>query len=824
MKISYNWLKQYINVDLPSENIAQLLTNCGLEVESAETVESVKGGLKGVVIGEVITCRKHPDSDHLSITTVDIGQAEHLHIVCGAPNVSAGQKVAVATIGTTFYKGDETFQIKKSKIRGELSEGMICAEDELGLGTSHDGIMVLDPAAVVGTPGFKYFNVSNDTVFEIGLTANRSDATSHIGVARDLVAVLNAIEFEKNNTNPFSLAIPSVENFSIDNHDFPIDVKIEDVQACPRYSGLTISGVEVKESPDWLKKYLHAIGIRSINNLVDISNFILFETGQPMHFFDADQILGKQVIIKKLPERTKFITLDEKERTLTADNLMICNAVEGMCIAGVFGGQKTGVTEKTKNIFLESAYFNPVSIRKTSKYHGLKTDASFRYERGADPNITIYALKRAALLIKEIAGGKISSGIVDVYPNPIPDFKIELTYQYLNKLVGKIISPATVKNILTNLKIEIVAETSEGLSLSVPPFRADVQREADVVEEILRIYGYNNIETGETLKSSLSYYTKPDKEKIINRVSDFLTNNGFSEMMLNSLTKSEYSTYTSVFSPEKNVKLSNPLSKELDVMRQTLLFGGLEAILFNQNRKITNLKVYEFGSIYRLNPDAEKDADVQKKYIQNTHLALYITGKLEPESWRTSDEKVDFFNMKMYINLLLQNIGFNINKIKSEDISNEIFEQGLTYQINREDVVQFGSVSPAILKRFDIKQPVFYADFNWDVLFSLIQNRDMKYAGIPKFQEVRRDLALLVNEKVTFAEIEKLAYRIGKPLLKKVSLFDVYKGNKIDHDKKSYAVSFNLLNDNKTMNDKEIDSAMEKLMLAFQKELGAEIR
>jgi len=824
MKISYNWLKQYIDIDLPPENVAQLLTNCGLEVESMETIESVKGGLKGVVIGEVVTCQKHPNSDHLSITTVDIGQTELLHIVCGAPNVKAGQKVPVATIGTTIYKETESFQIKKSKIRGEVSEGMICAEDELGVGSSHDGIMVLDAEAKVGTPAWEFFKISSDTVFEIGLTANRSDATSHIGVARDLVAVLNAIEFLKNNSNPYTLNIPSVEQFSVDNHDNPIDVQIEDTMDCPRYSGLTISGVEVKESPDWLKNYLKSIDIRSINNLVDISNFILFETGQPMHFFDADHIQGKKVIIKKLPEGTKFITLDENERILTADNLMICNAVEGMCIAGVFGGQKSGISEKTKNIFLESAYFNPVSIRKTSKHHGLKTDASFRYERGADPNITIYALKRAALLIKEIAGGKISSDIVDVYPNPIDNFRVELNFQNLNKLIGKAIPVAAVKNILTNLKIEITAESPEGLSLLVPPFRADVQREADVVEEILRIYGYNNVETDEVLRSSLSYYSKPDKEKITNRVSDFLCSNGFSEMMSNSLTKSEYATYTSAFSPEYNVKLSNPLSKELDVMRQTLLFGGLEALLFNQNRKINNLKVFEFGSTYHLNLNKDKESDVRRKYIQDTHLALFITGRQETESWRTADEKVDFFSIKMYVNLLLQNIGFNVAKLFSETISSEIFEEGLSYKVNREDIVQFGSISSSLLKRFDIKQPVFYADFNWDVLFLSIRSRDMKYEEISKYQEVNRDLALLINEKVTFAEIEKLAYRVGKPLLKKITLFDVYKGDKIEKDKKSYAVSFILHDNTKTLNDKEIDSAMEKLMVAFKNELGAEIR
>ncbi|MFZ4413365.1 MAG: phenylalanine--tRNA ligase subunit beta [Bacteroidales bacterium] len=821
MKISYNWLKTYINLDIPAERAAQLLTDCGLEVEGIEKIESIKGGLLGIVIGEVKTCIKHPDADKLSITTVDVGAEELLHIVCGAPNVAAGQKVAVATIGTVLYNGDESFVIKKSKIRGEVSEGMICAEDELGLGHSHAGIMVLDATVAVGTAASKYFKIEDDYMMEIGLTPNRSDATSHMGVARDLAAVINNLA---ETTTKVALEIPAVDDFKIDNHNLPIEVIVEDANACPRYTGITISGIEVKESPDWLKNKLKTIGIRSINNIVDISNFVLFECGQPLHVFDADKIAGNKVIVQKVAKGSPFITLDGTERKLSGEDLMICNANEGMCIAGVFGGEKSGVTAETKNIFLESAYFDPTSIRKTSKFHGLKTDASFRYERGCDPNITVYALKRAVLLIKELAGGKVSSEIVDVYPITVERKSIEISYQHTYRLIGKEIDKNIIKNILTSLEIEITAETTDGLSLLIPTNKVDVVREADVIEEILRIYGYNNIEIGSELHSSISYISKPDKEKVQNTISNYLSMNGFVEIMNNSLTTSEYVNKIETFNPAVNVKILNPLSKELDVMRQTLLFGGLESISYNINRKSTDLKLYEFGNTYTYNAEVNAEANVTKRFKEEKHLAVFVSGKKYAENWNIAAGNTDFFNLKAHVVNILHRLRINIDKLNVSTITNAVFEEALEYTSNGKTVFTYGSLQPAMLAGFDIKQAVFYADFQWDSIVKMIPNAEVMYAEVSKFPEVRRDLALLISKEVSFAEIVKLAYQTEKNLLKKVGLFDVYEGEQLEAGKKSYAVSYIIQDQEKTLNEKQIDGIMNRLIKVYVEKLGAVIR
>ncbi|MCX6232263.1 MAG: phenylalanine--tRNA ligase subunit beta [Bacteroidetes bacterium] len=821
MKISYNWLKTYINIDISAEKASELLTACGLEVESIEKIESVKGGLQGIVIGEVKTCIKHPDADKLSITTVDIGAEELLHIVCGAPNVATGQKVPVATIGTVLYSGDEAFTIKKSKIRGELSEGMICAEDELGLGHSHAGIMVLDAAVAVGTPARDYFKIEDDYMLEIGLTPNRSDATSHIGVARDLTAVINNLP---ENNKKVKLTYPSVADFKTDNHNLPIEVIVEDTVACPRYTGITLSGIKVQESPDWLKNKLKTIGLRPINNIVDITNYVLFETGQPLHAFDADKISGKKVIIKKLAKNTLFVTLDGTERKLSGEDLMICNVSEGMCIAGVFGGAKSGVTAETTAIFLESAYFDPTTIRKTSKHHGLKTDASFRYERGCDPNITRYALKRAITMMKEIAGGNISSEIVDVYPNLIECKSVDVSYKNIYRLIGKVIDKDIIKNILLSLEIEITNESNEGLSLLIPTNKVDVSREADVIEEILRIYGYNNVEIGDELHSSLAYIAKPDKEKVQNTISDYLSNNGFVEIMNNSLTSAEYVTKVEAFKSEMNVKILNPLSKELDVMRQTLLFGGLESISYNINRKSNDLKLYEFGNTYTYNTGAAADANVTKRFKEEKHLAVFVSGKKYAESWNLTATNQDIFNLKAYVMNILHRMRINASKLKMNQISDSVYDEALEYTLNDKRILIFGSLQSKLLLSFDIKQAVYYADFQWDNIIKMIPGAEVEYTEVPKFPEVRRDLALLINKEVSFAEIEQLAYQTEKNLLKNVNLFDVYEGEKLEAGKKSYAVSFIIQDKEKTLNDKQIDGIMNRLIKVYSEKLGAVIR
>lgn len=815
MKISYNWLKNYIDTDLSVEKVSEILTDTGLEVEGIEEFESVKGGLEGLVIGKVTSCQKHPNADKLSITKVDIGTGVELPIVCGAPNVAEGQKVVVATVGTKLYSDDESFKIKKAKMRGEPSEGMICAEDEIGLGASHDGIMVLDESAKIGMPAKEYFNIETDTVFEIGLTPNRIDGASHIGTARDLAAFLSQ-------TKKTELIKPSVEDFKVDNNNLPIEIIVENEEACPRYTGLTVTNVKVEQSPEWLQNKLKAIGLKPINNLVDISNFVLHETGQPLHFFDADIIEGNKVIIKTLPEGTPFVTLDEEERKLSANDLMICNTKEGMCIAGVFGGIKSGVSKNTKNIFIESAHFDSVYVRKTAKRHDLHTDASFRFERGSDPNITVYALKRAALLLKEIAGGEISSEIIDIYPKPVANYKVDLTFRNLKRLIGKEIEKVKVKNILKSLDIKIISEDEEKMSLEIPTYRVDVRREADVIEEVLRIYGYNNIEISEHVNSSLSYSSKPDKEKIQNTISDILSGNGFNEIMCNSLTKADYYNDLKSYKPDNLVKIFNPLSQDLNVMRQTLLFGGLESIIYNQNRRNTDLKLYEFGNCYYLN-NSESENPL-KKYNEEQHLTLFITGNKAEENWITKNQPTSFYLLKTYVENILSRLGFDTNKFECEDISTDIFVEGLKYRYNKNQIVDFGILNKKILKSFDIDTNVYFAEFTWNNVLKLSTKNSIRYSDISKYPEVKRDLALLINKDVKFADIKNLAYKSEKNLLKKVSLFDVFEGEKLGANKKSYAVSFILQDENKTLTDKQIDKIMNKLIGVFEKELNAQIR
>ena len=817
MKISYNWLKQYINIEVEPEKLSKLLTDCGLEVEGLEKFQSIKGGLEGVVIGEVRTKVQHPNADKLTLTTVDVGKDELLNIVCGAPNVEAGQKVLVATIGTWLYMEDDSFQIKKSKIRGQVSEGMICAEDELGLGKSHDGIMVLETDAKIGTPAKEYFNIQDDYIFEIGLTPNRADATSHFGVARDLVAVFNHI----NSNSSSKFICPSVENFKADNENNIIDIIVEDSEACPRYSGLTISGVRVEESPEWLKTRLLSIGVRPINNIVDITNYVLFETGQPLHAFDFDEITGRKVIVKKLKQGTKFIGLDEIERELTGNDLMICNEIEGMCIGGVFGGIKSGVCESTTKIFLESAYFDPKTIRKTSKYFGLQTDASFRFERGADPEMTIFALKRAALLIKQIAGGKISSEVIDVYPNPILRWTIDVNYKNVDRLIGKVIDRETIQKILIDLDFEILDKSADGFQVRVPIRKVDVKREVDIIEEILRIYGYNNIEIPSKVNSSISFQPFPDPEKVQNIIADYLSDTGFIEIMNNSLTKSKYlESFTTDLELKNNVKILNPLSQDLDVLRQSLVFGGLETIIYNINRKVSDLKLFEFGKSYSYN----KDEDDLKKYSENVKLALLISGKNEPESWKIDQKNSGFYDIKVFVTNIFRKLGFNNSLLTVNQDVSKIFVEGLSYNYKKHKLVEFGQLSNKLLADFDIKQNVYYAEIKWDILINLVKNNLIQYQETPKYPEVRRDLALLIDKSIRFEEIEKLAFQTEKSLLKKINIFDVYEGEKIAEDKKSYAVGFILQSPFKTLTDKLIDKTMNKLINVFEKDLNAKIR
>lgn len=817
MKISYNWLKDYLNFDIEPEKLSVILTGIGLEVEALEEWESVKGGLKGVVIGEVLTCKKHPDADKLSVTTVNIGSGEPLHIVCGAPNVAAGQKVPVAIVGTVVSKGDESLEIKKSKIRGELSEGMICAEDELGLGTRHEGIMVLDKSAVPGTPASEYFKLTRDNIFEIGLTPNRIDSGSHFGVARDVAAYLNINKGENKRA-----VLPSVSDFKPDNNDNPYEVIIENATDCPRYTGITISGVKIGESPEWLKNKLKAVGLNPINNVVDITNFVQHEIGQPLHSFDADKIDGKKIIIRNLPDKSKFVTLDETERTLSSRDLMICNAKEGMCIAGVFGGIKSGVTDSTRNIFLESAYFNPVSIRKTSKRHGLQTDASFRFERGADPEITPWALKRASMLIRELTGGKISSDITDIYPKKIDRTRVEVSFRNIDRLIGKQIDHHVIRKILGLLDISILSENSDIMTLEIPLYRVDVQREADVIEEILRIYGYNNVEINDHVNSTLYYPDKPDKEKIVNIISDMLTANGFAEIMCNSLNPASFYE-NSDFDKEQLVILANPLSSDLNAMRQSLLFGGLSSVIWNINRQNPDLKLYEFGNCYFYrktnNPIPATDDYTEKK-----SLDIFISGNTGPQRWNYKTTPTGFFNIKSTLEMILSRLSITPGDLPTGESNKKYFSESATYTFNNKLIAEAGRISKEYLAKFDIGQEVYYAHIEWDYLLKLISNHSVHYTGLPKYPWVRRDLALLLDKGVKFRQIRDIAFRTEKHILKEVDLFDVYENESLGHNKKSYAVSFILRDDLKTLTDKNIEKVMKSLVAAFEKELNARIR
>jgi phenylalanyl-tRNA synthetase beta chain len=830
MKISCNWLKDYIPTDLEPVEIARILTDCGLEVEAIEDFETVKGGLRGVVIGQVLSAERHPNADKLTCCKVDIGQDRILDIVCGAPNVAVGQKVPVATVGTIIYKGEDSFTIKEAKLRGEPSEGMICAEDELGLGNSHAGIMILQEDAVIGTHASEYFDVTSDTVLEIAITPNRSDAASHFGVARDLAAALKCRETQ-HPIIPFTrpeLDWDSIIQISQGKHvgmsTAAVKVRIENPEACSRYSGITIFGLKVTDSPAWLQNRLKAIGLRPINNIVDITNYILMETGQPLHAFDLAHVAGNEVIVKKMPAGSKFTTLDGVERELGADDLMICNAVEGMCIGGVFGGLQSGVTTATNAIFLESAYFDPTHIRKTSRLHGLKTDASFRFERGADPEMTIYALKRAALLMAEIAGGVISSDIVDVYPAPFEYKKIELNLARMDSLVGKKIGRELTRQILEALEINILQEGEETMLLAVPPFKVDVDREADVVEEVLRIYGYNNVEIADSVHSCISYSSRPDPERLQNLLCDFLSNNGFHEILTNSLTSSSYYEKSEIFPIEKSVRILNPLSRDLEVLRQTLLFSGLESIAYNLNRKQKNLKFYEVGNTYTLNTNAGHNLDVTHKYNENRQLAIYITGMQDPESWYHSERKSDYAFLKSFVFSLLRKAGIPLWKLQNSIIDKKLFTSGESFDLNGKHLLSLGRLNPTITATFDVRQEVFYAVIDWGSLYREINPDGVRYFEVPKFPEVRRDLALILDQHITFAALEEIAYKTIKGLLKTVNLFDVYEGNNIEKGKKSYALSFTLQDVEKTLTDKEVDQAMSRLAGAFERETGAQIR
>ncbi|WP_282055046.1 phenylalanine--tRNA ligase subunit beta [Maribacter luteus] len=808
MNISYNWLKQFLNIDWKANDTAELLTDLGLEVEGISSYETVKGGLKGIVVGHVLTCEQHPNADRLKLTTVDIGLEKPVQIVCGAPNVAKGQKVPVATIGTTLYtKEGEAWTIKKGKIRGEESHGMICAEDELGLGESHDGIMVLEDTLVPGTPFAEIVEIENDEVFEIGLTPNRADAMSHYGVARDLKAGLKQKEVVK------ELITPSTSHFNITDRSLKMDVSVEDNTLAPRYCGVTLSNLIIQPSPNWLKNRLKAIGLNPVNNVVDATNYVLHEMGQPLHAFDADRILGKKIVVKTLPKGTKFMTLDGIERELHEEDLMICDAEKPMCIAGVFGGINTGVTENTKSIFLESAYFDPVSIRKTAKRHGLNTDASFRFERGIDIENVEYSLKRAALLIKEIAGGDITSDIVDLYPHKKDDYQVFLTFDKIDHLIGQKIPRDTIKSILASLEIKVKNVTESGMGLVIPSYRVDVQREVDVIEEILRVYGYNNIAFGDKLNASIAPISKYEDYNLQVIIGDLLASRGFYEIMTNSLTSPDYIDLIKELNKDDSVSMLNPLSADLSALRQSMLLNGLETISYNINRKNRNLRFFEFGKTYH------KYAD---RYVENKHLSLMVTGNRNETGWASPAKPTDFFFFKSVVKNILNRLG--IPERTQTPAESSLFSEGLTLTAKKKKIVDFGVINKTLIKNFDIKQEVFYADFNWDNIIELVPKSEIKFMPIPKYPEVKRDFALLINENVAFKQIHDIAFQTERKLLKKVNLFDVYTGDKLPEGKKSYAVSFTLLDENKTLTDKQIDKIMSKLQQKYETELGAELR
>jgi len=818
MKISYNWVKDYLKTDLEPEKVASILTAIGLEIEGTSEWCSVEGGLEGIVIGEVLSSAKHPDADKLTVNKVNVGKGEPLDIVCGAPNVAAGQKVPVALVGAIVGKGGEKFEIKKSKIRGAVSEGMICAEDEIGLGSSHEGIMVLDPKAVPGSPASEYFRIEKDFIFEIGLTPNRIDSGSHFGVARDLAAYL-AI----NHSSAERAVLPSVDSFKPTGKRKTFEIIVENAEACPRYTGVNIFDVTVGESPDWLKNRLKAIGLNPINNIVDITNYVQFESGQPLHAFDADKVSGNKVIIKNLPDKTKFKTLDNVERELSHKDLMICNTVEGMCIAGVFGGIESGVTSGTKNIFLESACFNAVSIRKTAKRHGLHTDASFRFERGADPGISAWALKRAALLIHELAGGKLDADLIDIYKGETQGRKVEISYSNIERLSGKFIPPLTIKKIVELLGFVVVSENEKGMTLEVPGYKVDVQYEADVTEEILRIYGYNNIETGLHVNSTLSYISKPDRESVTNLVADTLSANGFAEIMCNSLTPAAWFQDNEDFDSSRLVMLANPLSSDLNAMRQSLLFGGLSSIAWNLNRQNSDLKLYEFGHCYFLN---NKGAGLKgvEGFSEKTDLDLFISGNRLKQSWNSQPVQTDFFLMKSYVEMIMARLGIVIETLKVEESSKGYFTESISYRHNDNQVAETGKLKKSLLNKFGIDQYVYYGHIEWDAILSIIKKNSIKFRELPKYPAVKRDLALLVDSGVRFRQISDLAFRSERNLLKSVNLFDVYESESLGKNKKSYAVSFVIQDELKTLTDKNIDKVIDNFIRVFEKELGAQVR
>lgn len=820
MNISYNWLKRYIETDLPAEEVARILTDIGLEVEGFEKIETVKGGLRGVVVGQVVTCTDHPDSDHLHVTTVDVGTGEPLQIVCGAANCRAGLKVLCATVGAVLYPngGDEEFKIKRSKIRGVESLGMLCAEDELGIGSSHEGIVELPADAPVGMTAREYLRIEDDYLIEIGLTPNRVDAASHIGVARDLAAYL------RSRGERTEVKWPDVSAFAVDNHDLPVAIRVENHEACPRYVGITVSGCKIGPSPEWMQNCLRAAGINPKNNLVDITNFVLFELGQPLHAFDAAKIEGREVVVRTCAEGTPFVTLDGVERKLTDKDLMICSAERPMCIAGVFGGLDSGISETTTDVFIESAYFNPVWVRKTAKRFGLNTDSSFRFERGIDPNLQVYAAKRAALLMKELAGGTISSEITDICPVPAADFVFDISFARINALIGKEIPQETVRTILAALDVKILSEQEGRLTVAVPPYRVDVQREADLIEDILRIYGYNNVEVPSRVRSTLSYAPKPDRSKLMNLAADFLTDNGFTEIMSNSLTKGAYYEGLAACPPERCVRILNPLSADLNVMRQTLLFNMLEAVCLNINHKNGDLKLYEFGNCYFYDEAKRTEENHLAAYSEEYRLAIAVTGIATPQSWNTKPEKASFFTLRAVAEKLLRRFGIDIYALKSEPTQSDLFAEGLTMSLNGKELLQIGVVSGKLRRLTDVKQEVYYLEMNFDALVRSTKKHRIAAEELSKFPEVKRDLALLVDRDVTFAALRSVALATERKLLKSVSLFDVYEGDKLPAGKKSYALSFILEDKTRTLDDKTIERVMANLTRQFEQQCGAQVR
>lgn len=820
MNISYNWLRRYLDTTLPAEEIAVILTDIGLEVESFEKIETIKGGLQGVVVGRVLTCTDHPDSDHLHITTVDVGAGEPLQIVCGAENCREGLRVMCATVGAVLYPngGDEEFKIKRSKIRGVESLGMLCAEDELGIGASHAGIMELPEAARVGATAKEYLRIEDDYLIGIGLTPNRVDAASHIGVARDLAAYLTS------KGTPTKVRMPDVSAFKTDNHNLPVEVVVENSEAAPRYVGVTVKGCKIGPSPEWMQNCLRAAGVNPKNNLVDITNFVLFELGQPLHAFDMSKIAGHKVVVKTCADGTPFVTLDGVERKLTDKDLMICSAERPMCIAGVFGGLDSGISDTTTDVFIESAYFHPVWVRKTAKRFGLNTDASFRFERGIDPNMQVYAAQRAALLMKELAGGEIACELIDLYPAPIADFTFDVSFAHINALIGKTIPEETVRTIITALEVRILAEREGMMTVAVPPYRVDVQREADLIEDILRIYGYNNVEIPLHVNSTLSYAPKPDKNRLVNLAADFLTAGGFTEIMSNSLTKGSYYDGLESYKAENCVRILNPLSADLNVMRQTLLFNTLEAVQLNANRRNGDLKLYEFGNCYYYHTEHADTANHLAPYSENYRLAVVVTGAAVAQSWNAKPQQASFFTLRAVAEKLLRRFGVDIYTLKTEPLQSDLFSEGLSMEINGKELLQIGVVSPKICRKLDVKQEVYFMELNFDLLVKTTRKQKITAEELSKFPEVRRDLALLVDRKITFSALRELAFATERKLLRSVTLFDVYEGDKLPEGKKSYALGFVLEDKTRTLDDKTIEKTMTNLTARFESVCGAQVR